>query len=114
MYLLTNDTEAIGTVSIKKNEICRLFVLPKYQHKGFGRKLLDFAEERIAEEYPEICLDSSLPAKHTYLKRGYVAVEAHTIVAENGDVLCYNWMKKNSNYKHQPINYDGKMFVPQM
>lgn len=95
VFLLFHEGEAIGTVTIKKNEICRLFVLPKYQHKGYGRKLLDFAEERIGEKYAEICLDSSLPAKQTYLKRGYVAVEAHTIVAENGDVLCYDWMKKN-------------------
>lgn len=40
----------------------------------------------IAEEYTEIYLDSSLPAKSTYLKRGYVAIEAHKIVAENGEV----------------------------
>lgn len=112
VFLLGNEEKAIGTVTIKENEINRLFVLPKFQHKGFGRMLMDFAEERIAEEYVEICLDSSLPAKHTYLKRGYVAVEAHTIVAENGDVLCYDWMKKNSRSKSQHINYDGRKFVP--
>lgn len=114
VFLLMDGAEAIGTVTIKKNEICRLFVLPEHQHKGFGRKLLDFAEERIAEKYTEICLASSLPAKHTYLKRGYVAVEAHTIVADNGDVLCYDLMKKSSNYKNKLIDYDGKAFVPKM
>lgn len=114
VFLLGNDAEAIGTITIKQNEICRLFVLPKFQHKGFGRKLLDFAEEKIGEEYPEVCLASSLPAKQIYLKRDYVAVEAHTIVADNGDVLCYDWMKKNSKSKLQSINYDGKCFVPKM
>lgn len=112
VYLILDGEEAIGTVTIKENEICRLFVLPKYQHKGFGRQLLDFAEKMIAEEYTEIYLDSSLPAKSTYLKKGYVAVEAHKIVAGNGDVLCYDLMKKNSNYKNHKINYDGKNFVP--
>ena len=38
--LILDKEEAIGTVTIKENEICRLFVLPKYQHKGFGRQLL--------------------------------------------------------------------------
>ena len=86
----------VGTVTVKKNEICRLFVLPQNQHKGVGRQLLDFAEAIIAEEYSEICVDSSLPAKSIYMKRGYVIVEAHTIVTENGDVLCYDLMKKKS------------------
>ena len=106
VYLIMDGEETLGTVTIKENEICRLFVLPKYQHKGFGRQLLNFAEKMIAEEYTEIYLDSSLPAKSTYLKRGYVAVEAHKIVAENGDVLCYDLMKKNSNYKNRKVNYD--------
>lgn len=112
VYLILDGEEAIGTVTIKENEICRLFVLPEHQHRGVGRQLLDFAEEMIAEEYTEIYLDSSLPAKNSYLKRGYVAVEAHKIVAENGDVLCYDLMEKNSNYKNRKINYDGKKFVP--
>ena len=33
---------AVGTVTIKNNEICRLFVLPSYQNKGFGTEMLEF------------------------------------------------------------------------
>lgn len=95
VYLLSEGDAAVGTVTIRGNELCRLFVLPQHQHKGFGRHLLDFAEAKIFEDYEEICLDSSLPAKHTYLKRGYAAVDSHRIVVENGDVLCYDWMKKS-------------------
>lgn len=110
VYLIF-DEEAVGTVTVKENEVGRLFVLPEYQHKGIGRQLLDFSEKIIAENYTEIYLHSSLPAKNTYLKRGYVAIESHQIVAENGDVLCYDLMKKNSNYGNSKINYDGKKFV---
>ena len=110
--MILDGEEAIGTVTIKENEICRLFVLPKYQHKGFGRQLLNFAEKMIADKYTEIYLDSSLPAKNTYLKRGYVSIETHKIVTVNGDILCYDLMKKYSNYKNCKINYDGKNFVP--
>lgn len=94
VYLIKKGGDMIGTVTVKGNEICRLFVLPDHQHKGVGQQLLDFAEEMIAKEYTEICLDSSLPAKSIYAKRGYMVVESHTIVAENGDVLCYDLMKK--------------------
>ncbi|MFV0466467.1 MAG: GNAT family N-acetyltransferase [Lachnospiraceae bacterium] len=89
VYLILDREGAIGTVTIKENEICRLFVVPNDQHKGFGRQLLNFVENMIAEEYMEIYLDSSLPTKSTYLKRGYVVVESHKIIAGNGDVLCH-------------------------
>ena len=94
VYLAMKEGKGIGTVTIRENDICRLFVLPEYQHKGVGSRLLDFAENLIGEKYAEILIDSSLPAKRIYLKRGYVAVENQTIVAENGDILVYDVMKK--------------------
>lgn len=30
---------------------CYEFVLPDYQHKGYGKALLDFAEKKILEVY---------------------------------------------------------------
>ena len=33
----------VGTVTIRNNEICRLFVLPSYQGKGYGTELLDYS-----------------------------------------------------------------------
>ena len=54
---------AVGTVTIKNNEICRLFVLPPYQNKGFGTEMLDFAEETIFQHHSKVILDASLPAK---------------------------------------------------
>ncbi|MBQ9140355.1 MAG: GNAT family N-acetyltransferase [Lachnospiraceae bacterium] len=94
VYLLMDGGKGIGTVTLRGNEICRLFVLPKWQHQGFGKRLLDFAEEMIGENYSEILIDSSLPAKQMYLKRGYIATETHKIVADNRDILVYDVMKK--------------------
>lgn len=93
---LCRNTEqiAVGTVTIRKNEILRLFVLPKYQGNGYGKELLDYAEKSIAKSYNEILIDASLSAKSIYLKRGYKEVEYHTIKTENDDFLCYDVMKK--------------------
>ena len=33
---LDTKQNVVGTVTIKTNEICRLFVLPSYQGKGYG------------------------------------------------------------------------------
>ena len=93
---INDDGQPVGTVSIKENDICRLFVLPQYQGKGYGRKLLDFAESKIAENYDEILLDASLPAKRIYLKRGYKEKESHIIEANYDDFLCYDIMIKNA------------------
>ncbi len=84
----------VGTVTIKDNEICRLFVLPQYQGNGYGKEMLDHAEKIISEEYAEIVLDASFPAKGLYLRRGYKESGFHAIATENGDFLCYDVMKK--------------------
>jgi GNAT superfamily N-acetyltransferase len=95
VFLCVNEEgQSVGTVSIKENDICRLFVLPEYQGKGYGRKLLDFAENEITKKYEEIMIDASLPAKRIYLKRGYREKESHIINANYGDFLCYDIMVK--------------------
>lgn len=90
------EQDAVGTVTIKGNEILRLFVLPEHQGRGFGKELLNFAEEAVSKQYDEIVIDASLSAKAIYLKRGYREFEYHTIKTENGDFLCYDMMKKRS------------------
>mgnify|MGYP000395733741 CR=1 FL=1 len=85
---------AVGTVTIHKNEICRLFVLPQYQKRGFGNQILKFAEDMILKDYKTVVLDASLPAKSIYLKRGYIIVETHSIQTYHNDYLCYDVMIK--------------------
>lgn len=85
---------AIGTVTIKDNEICRLFVLPSCQRMGYGKELLDFAEKIIFSRYSKVILDASLPAKKIYLKRGFKDTNFHIICTKNNDFLCYDVMEK--------------------
>lgn len=95
VYYMTDDNErVVGTVTVNGDEICRLFVLPKYQKKGCGSRLIAFAEEKIFERFDKIVLDASLPAKRIYLKKGYFITSSHEVAAENGDVLCYDVMEK--------------------
>lgn len=96
VFLLYDESRTpVGTVTMKENEICRLFVLPAHQRKGYGSLLLDYAERFIPSGYHSILLDASLPAKQLYLRRGYVSVDYRQIVTECGDVLCYDVMQKN-------------------
>ena len=92
--LIDDDGSEAGTVTVNGCEINRLFVLPEFQGKGFGSQLIAFAEGLVAESYSEAELSASFPAKEIYLKKGYKAVSFHKILTENGDYLCYDYMKK--------------------
>lgn len=46
IYLVVVQGNVVGTGSIRKNEICRLFILPEYQGKGYGSRLMDLLEAR--------------------------------------------------------------------
>ncbi len=94
IYLGMVQGKIIGTGSIRKNEICRLFILPEYQRKGYGSRLMDLLEARIFENYPKVHVDASFPAESMYLKRGYQIVSYEKIETENGDFLCYHTMEK--------------------
>lgn len=95
VFLCLNlEQTPVGTVTIKENEICRLFVLPNHQGSGYGRELLDYAEKAISAEFDKIILDASLPAKPIYLKRGYRETEYHVIKAKYDNFLCYDIMVK--------------------
>ena len=94
VYVILQDGIIAGTVTIEGNGIERLFVEPSKQGKGYGGKLLDFAENMIFGYSEKIRLDSSLPAKSIYIKRGYREKEYCKILTDNGDYLCYDIMER--------------------
>lgn len=93
VYILEDEGVTAGTVTVAGNAINRLFVLPQYQRRGYGRALMDFAERKIASAYDSVVIDASLPAKSMYLKRGYKETEYNKIKTSNGDYLCFDVMR---------------------
>lgn len=94
VYLAVVQGEIVGTGSIRENEICRLFILPEYQGKGYGSRLMDLLEEKVFRQYQAVHIDASFPAESMYLKRGYQITSYEKIKTENGDFLCYHTMEK--------------------
>jgi len=113
VWLLEEEGSMVGTVTIKEDAVNRLFVLPGYQSHGYGSQLMDFAEDKIAEKFDYVHIDSSLAAKEMYLKRGYKEKKTCGIQAENGDILIYDEMEKRVDKQWGRINYNGKIFIPQ-
>ena len=96
VLLLNVDGTIVGTGSVHKNEVNRVFVLPKFQGLGYGTKLLEELENIIEKDYSKIILDSSLPAYNLYHKHGYLPVKYEKIITSNKDVLCFHTMEKLS------------------
>lgn len=113
VWLLEEDGGIVGTVTIEGNAVNRLFVLPEWQSHGYGSWLMDFAEDKIAERFTHVHIDSSLAAKEMYLKRGYKEKKTCRILADNGDILIYDEMEKWVDKQQARINYNGKVFIPQ-
>lgn len=94
VFLINDGNADVGTVTVNGNEIKRLFVFLEFQGKGYGKCLMEFAEKLVAEKYDCAELSASLSAKKIYLKNGYIETEYHIIDCENGDKLCFDYMKK--------------------
>lgn len=85
--LFDNDI-LIGTVAFriindenKVVELKRMFVLPEYQGRGYGRKLLNYAIAYVKEQkYNKVCLDTRKQfsaALHLYRSSGFQETEKY-------------------------------------
>ena len=99
VFLLETGEGAVGTVTVRGNEIHRLFVLPSHHGKGYGSALLDISERTVFKRHDCVTLSASLPSKRIYLGRGYIETASHTILTENGDFLFYDTMEKPGSGK---------------
>lgn len=75
IFIMFIDQELIGSIEIYGNTIDHLFVNPKYQNKGYGKKLLFFAINRLQQAgMDEITLfvaDLNKEAIQLYLNNGF-------------------------------------------
>lgn len=87
-WCMFDEGTLIGTVAVriidaenKVAELKRMFVLPEYQGKGYGRMLLNHAVAYARErEYYKICLDTRKQfstAQHLYRSAGFKETEKY-------------------------------------
>lgn len=94
MGVLTDRDIVVGTGCYDGNHITGVYVLPYYQKRGFGTKIMDCLEEEISKKYDSAFLDASLAAVCLYEHRGYKTV-GHGIYEIQNDVkLVYEIMEK--------------------
>lgn len=93
-YILLENDEIIGTGTKKENHITRVYVLPKFQKKGYGTFIMKQLEEIIKERYHYADIDASLPACNLYAHLGYQTVDHGILECKNEVLQVYEIMKK--------------------
>ena len=93
--ILVKDGVIAGTGCCRGNHITCVYVDPKFQKQGFGSFIMQCLEDEIAKTFDTAVLDSSLPAKHLYQKRGYITISHERYAVENDVVLEYEVMEKD-------------------
>ncbi len=94
-FMLELEGEIIASGSIVESEIKRVFVLPRYQGGGYGRKIMTGLEKaalRNGIRRVELC--ASLPSKDFYLALGYEIVRFTYLPVNNNKKLEYYDMEK--------------------
>ncbi len=111
VWLLYIDNTLIGTGSYEQNHITRVYILPKYQNKGFGSFVIAQLENKISKNFKNILLDSSLPAGRLYEKLGYKTIKHCVLQLNNNCILAYEIMNKDIHFTNSIINYNNKIFT---
>lgn len=84
----------VGTGCYDGNHITGVYVLPDYQKKGCGSRIMDCLEAAILKKYDTVLLDASLSAVCLYEHRGYQTVGHGIIELQNDVKLVYEIMEK--------------------
>ncbi len=106
-YILLQGDTIVGTGTKQENHITRVYVLPRFQGKGYGTYIMKRLEELIKKHYDTIDIDASLPACRLYQRLGYATVDHGIWECKNGVIQVYEIMKKelnkmNDNLKLRP------------
>ena len=94
VYVLTDGAVVLATCTADGSHITRLFVDKAHMRRGCGSFILQFIEKQLLDEYGYCLLDTSIPAKEFYLKRGYGVIDKHEVEIKDGVFMQYEVMKK--------------------
>lgn len=99
-FILEEEGQIIASGSIVGNEIKRVFVLPGYQGRGFGKKIMKKIEgTALNNGIRKVKLCASLPSKDFYLALGYRIMKFTHLPVRNNKKLEYYDMEKYLSVK---------------
>ena len=95
IIVLEMDGRIVGTGTLERDEITRVFVLPEYQGLGLGKMIMQTLEEKARSQgIKAVNIDASLVSLDFYHHLGYETTSVMYIPVENDQRLDYEEMKK--------------------
>lgn len=102
IFVMEKDGKLIGTGSIVDDEIFGVFVNPVFQHKGYGKSIMQEIENKaFINGIRKVSLSISLPSSRFYESLGYEIIEYRTIDVGEGQRLDY-WEAKKTLVGTEP------------
>lgn len=99
VWVLRLDERIIGTGSVDGNHLDRLYVLPEFQGRGYGTRIIRELERQIGQKHGSVEMDASLPSVCLYEALGYHTAGHKKIHLMNGVVFVYGEMEKELTQK---------------
>jgi GNAT superfamily N-acetyltransferase len=94
VIIAVSGDRIIGTATLARDTVARVFVAPELQGSGIGRALMDRIEaEARSLGLNRLVLDASLPALRFYQSRGYHTRSEKAIDVGEGQELRYYEME---------------------
>jgi len=94
IFIASTKGKIVGTISLEKDTVYGLFVVPGWQGKGVGKMLLQFVEKyAFSRGITHIILSSSLTAYNFYYNNGYIPLRREEN-RQYGDVIIMKKMFK--------------------
>ena len=94
VWVVEIDRRPAAFMAMENEFIDQLYVHPRYQRRGIGNALLDFARSRCPEHLWLYTLQSNLNARAFYEKNGFSAVKfGFSPPPENEPDVEYHWRK---------------------
>ena len=72
IYVCVDGSRTVGTATLRDDEVMAVFILPEYQRKGIGTRLMNMLEnDAVRGGLYKVWLVAVLPAVDFYEKHGY-------------------------------------------
>lgn len=92
--LFYQDGKAVATCCIESGHLSLLYILPEYQGRGLGSRILQLAEKAAAKTADTVTLEPSDFAAAFYQKRGYQVIHHESRILEDGFCFVHDTMEK--------------------
>lgn len=83
VYLLRDQGRFVATGTVGRRHLTRAYVVPESRKKGYGTAMMDFMEKEAALLAKDVIIESSVPARTFYERRGYREVRNPLPVKED-------------------------------